>query len=78
MPRERKAPGAARPATSAKGRHRLRTRENVGGRPAAALVAKLDAPKISKHKTYFEFAENADKKKKLEVEVGRLGRMLAM
>ena len=76
MPREKKAT-AARPTANAKGRHRLRTREHVGSRPTAGLVAKLDVPKISKHKTYFEFAENADKKKKLEVEVGASRKRLA-
>lgn len=78
MPREKRTAVAVRPTANAKAKHRLRNRENVGGRPAAALVAKLDVPKISKHKTYFEFAENADKKKKLEVEVCRSWRRLAM
>lgn len=35
------------------------------------LVGRLDAPKVkSKYKSYFEFAENTEKKKKLEFQVG--------
>lgn len=36
----------------------------------SGLVARLEAPKIkSKHQSYFEFAENTEKKKKLETTV---------
>lgn len=38
--------------------------------PASELVARLAVPK-SKHKTILEWTENKDKKKKLEIEVGR-------
>lgn len=84
MPRVKKTGLPAQQHGNAKTKHKLRRAENgkAGGpgprqvprpRPAAGntagLVAKLDVPKISKHKTYFEFAENTDKKKKLEVEV---------
>jgi hypothetical protein len=40
------------------------------GETPANLVAKLDAPKVkTKYQSYFEFAENTEKKKKLETQV---------
>ena len=37
----------------------------------SGLVGRLERPKVkSKHKSYFEFAENVEKKKKLEFQVG--------
>jgi hypothetical protein len=42
------------------------------GPAPAHLVGKLDVPKVkSKYQSYFEFAENTEKKKKLEYQVGR-------
>lgn len=64
--------------------HKLQTRKQEAGKkekrippgidwngPAPShLVGRLDVPRIStKHQTYFEFADNLEKKKKLEFKV---------
>jgi len=44
--------------------------ETWDGPIPAHLVARLDAPKVkTKYQSYFEFAENTEKKKKLETQV---------
>ena len=62
---------AARRDTTAVQRHKQRGGQLHYDRrlPAVSdLVAKPELPK-SKHHSYFEFAENTDKKKKIEFEV---------
>lgn len=49
-------------------KHKKKTRYERGNTPSG-LVARPAVPKL-KHKTIFEWAENTDKKKKLEIEVG--------
>jgi hypothetical protein len=71
---ERKAKLLAERA-NAKVKHARRERArradvNWNAPPPPDLVARLDAPKHkSKYHSYFEFAENTEKKKKLEYEV---------
>lgn len=48
-------------------KHKKKSRHERGNTPAG-LVARPAVPKL-KHKTVFEWAENTDKKKKLEIEV---------
>jgi hypothetical protein len=69
MPREKRRTACGQPPGNARSKHKIRNREKIANRNDHGLVAKLDVPKISKHKTYLEFAENTDKKKKLEYEV---------
>ena len=75
MGRERKAGNGAGPGGHAKDRHKKTAREVDWSAPAPpGLKAHLDVPlKKSKHKSYYEFVDNKDKKKKLEYEVGCLG-----
>jgi hypothetical protein len=73
MGRERRiAPGRATGET-AKERHKRDRRGNVMDWDAPlppGLVARPEKPRISSgHKSWFEFIENKDKKKKLEFEV---------
>jgi hypothetical protein len=73
MAREKKNNPGAASGDHAKDRHK-RDRKGVLHDWTApvppGLVAKPDRPRISsKHKTWFEFIENKDKKKKLEFEV---------
>jgi hypothetical protein len=75
MGREKKAkagPGATA-GSSAKDRHKRDRKGNVIDWTAPlppGLNARLDKPKpSSKHKSWFEFVENKEKKKKLEFEV---------
>ncbi|RFU26043.1 hypothetical protein B7463_g10293, partial [Scytalidium lignicola] len=76
----RKAAAASAAATisarrSAKREHRKQEKKKITAHMWAApappgLVAKLDVPRIkSKYHSYFEFAENTEKKKKLECQV---------
>jgi len=52
--------------------HRLMHSEDWNLPPPAGLNGKLELPKISsKNATYFEFADNHEKKKKLEYSVRR-------
>ncbi|KAK4189977.1 hypothetical protein QBC35DRAFT_472222 [Podospora australis] len=59
-------------AHNAKDRHKRDRRGDIidwKAPPPPGLVARPDRPKIStKHKSWFEFIENKDKKKKLEIE----------
>lgn len=73
MGREKKnAPGAA-VGGHAKERHKRDRKGNLIDWTAplpAGLVARPDRPRVSsKHKSWLEFIENKDKKKKLEFEV---------
>lgn len=69
---KRTAPGGATGDT-AKERHKRDRRGNVMDWDAPlppGLVARPEQPRISSgHKSWFEFIENKDKKKKLEFEV---------
>lgn len=80
MAKKKKAAAASAAATAsarhtAKREHRRQEKRKITADMWAApappgLVAKLDVPKIkSKYHTYFEFAENTEKKKKLEYQV---------
>jgi hypothetical protein len=60
------AAAAGRPAAVQKHKKRARFRDHEHAIPAG-LVARPAIPK-SKHKTIYEWAENTDKKKKLEIE----------
>jgi len=73
MGREKKAAPGAASGNHAKDRHKRDRKGNIIDWTAplpAGLVARPDKPKpSSKHKSYFEFIENKNKKKKLEFEV---------
>lgn len=73
MGREKKGGLGAATGSSAKDRHKRDRKGNVIDWTAPlppGLNAKPDRPKpSSKHKSWFEFIENKDKKKKLEFEV---------
>jgi len=75
MGRERKAGPGAPAGNHAKDRHRRDRRGNLLDWTAPlppGLVARPEQPKLSsKHKSYFEFIENKDKKKKLDFKVMR-------
>lgn len=72
---ERKMARMARSGTSAKKEHRKRDKKvytaDMWAVPAPShLVARLEVPKHkSKYHSYFEFAENTEKKKRLEFKV---------
>ncbi|KAK0651468.1 hypothetical protein B0T16DRAFT_80062 [Cercophora newfieldiana] len=72
MGRDKKGGPGAATGSSAKDRHKRDRKGNVIDWTAPlppGLNARPDKPKLnSKHKTYFEFIENKDKKKKLEIQ----------
>jgi hypothetical protein len=73
MGREKKGGPVVASGNYAKERHKKDRKNKVIDRAAplpCGLVAKPERPQFSsKHKTYFEFIENKNKKKKLEFEV---------
>lgn len=73
MGREKRAAPGAGTGDHAKERHKRDRKGNVIDWSAPlppGLVARPEQPRVSsKHKSWFEFIENKDKKKKLELEV---------
>jgi hypothetical protein len=80
MGREKRSALGMGAGAHAKERHKRDRRGNIIDWNAplpAGLVARPERPRVSsKHKSWFEFVENKDKKKKLEIEVSDLRRVI--